>query len=50
MRHQSVDAWLQNEVVPAYAHLKAEPSRALSGDQLEEAMAMRRKARRVKIA
>jgi antitoxin ParD1/3/4 len=49
-RNRAVDAWLQNEVVPAYTKLKADPTRALTGDQLSEGMAARRKARRQNIA
>jgi antitoxin ParD1/3/4 len=49
-RNRAVDAWLQNEAVPAYTKLRADPTRALTGDQLSEGMAARRKTRRQKIA
>jgi antitoxin ParD1/3/4 len=47
-RNRAVDSWLKTEVVPAYEKLKADPSRAISGEELDKRMAERRKARRQK--
>lgn len=41
-RDRAVEAWLREEVVPAYRALKADPSRGMSVDQLQDALAEHR--------
>ncbi len=38
-RDRSVENWLNNQVAPAYDALKADPSRAVSADQLRAHLA-----------
>jgi antitoxin ParD1/3/4 len=47
-RNRAVDSWLKTEVVPAYEKLKADPSRAISGEEVDKRMAERRMTRRQK--
>lgn len=42
-RDKAVDAWLRTEVAAAYDRLKADPSQALSLDQVREHLANKRK-------
>jgi antitoxin ParD1/3/4 len=44
-RDRAVDAWLRDKVAPAYDSLMADPSRALSADQVRERIATKRKTR-----
>jgi hypothetical protein len=39
------DAWIQNEVIPAYDEAKAHPEKLLTGEQVLEYLAERRKSR-----
>ncbi len=41
-RNAAVERWLRDEAVPAYHALKADPSRGLSVDQLQAALAEHR--------
>lgn len=41
-RDRAVDYWLQNQVAVTYDRMKAEPSRALSADQIRERLAKER--------
>lgn len=41
---QAVETWLHNQVGPAYDAFKADPSRALSIEQVREHLAAKRKA------
>src|ERR1700710_1304064 len=43
-RDRVVESWLRDEVGPAFDALKADPSRALSVDQVRAALVARRKA------
>ncbi|WP_205971995.1 type II toxin-antitoxin system ParD family antitoxin [Paraburkholderia sp. Tr-20389] len=45
-RDQAVEEWLRKEVVPAHLRLKADPSRAMSADDVSKQLAERRKARK----
>jgi len=38
-RDRAVDAWLRQQVAPAYDALKADPSRGVSPDQVRAALA-----------
>jgi putative addiction module CopG family antidote len=38
-RDRAIEAWLQNQVVSACNALKADPSRAITSDQLRECLA-----------
>jgi antitoxin ParD1/3/4 len=49
-RDAAVEEWLRKEVVPAHMRLKADPSRAMSADEVAKQLAERRKARRKKVA
>lgn len=42
-RNAAIERWLRDEVVPAYQALKADPSRGLSVDQLQAALAEHRR-------
>ena len=42
-RDRAVDAWLRNTVAPAYDALMSDPSRALTGDQVRDRLAAKRK-------
>ena len=44
-RERAVESWLHHQVGPAYDALKADPSRALSGDQLHAKIATERSKR-----
>ena len=44
-RNDAMNAWLREHVVPAALALKADPGRALSGDQVREALANRRRGK-----
>lgn len=41
-RDLAVEAWLRDDVLPAYRALKADPSRGMSVDQLRDALAEHR--------
>lgn len=41
-RDRAVEAWLREQVVPAYEALKADPSRAIPIDQVREHLAGKR--------
>ncbi|MBB3609434.1 type II toxin-antitoxin system ParD family antitoxin [Rhizobium sp. BK602] len=45
-RDKAVDAWLRDEVIPAAAALKADPSRALSSEQLRAKLTVKRGGRK----
>lgn len=47
-RDRAVESWLMNTVAPAYDALMANPSRALTGDQVRERLVAKRKARAAK--
>ena len=47
-RDRAVESWLLNTVAPAYDAIKADPSRALTGDQVLERLAEKRKIRGAK--
>ena len=42
---EAVERWLREEVVPAVESYKADPSRALTSDQVRESLAEKRKQR-----
>jgi antitoxin ParD1/3/4 len=42
-RNAAIERWLRDEVVPAYHALQADPSRGLSVDQLQAALAEHRR-------
>jgi antitoxin ParD1/3/4 len=44
-RDRAVESWLQNTVAPTYDALKADPSRALTSEQVRERLAAKRKPR-----
>lgn len=44
-RDAAVERWLRDEVAPAYDAMKADPSRALSGDEMLERIRQRHAAR-----
>jgi DNA invertase Pin-like site-specific DNA recombinase len=43
---EAVETWLREEVVPAYDEFKADPSKALTGDQVREHLTARRSQKR----
>ncbi len=47
-RDRAVESWLRNAVAPAYDALKADPSRALTGDEVRQRLAEKRKMRGTK--
>ncbi|CAH2802870.1 MAG: KluA regulatory protein [uncultured Caballeronia sp.] len=47
-RDRVVESWLREQVGPAYDALKADPSRALTVDQVRAALVAKRKAKDVK--
>jgi putative addiction module CopG family antidote len=49
-RDQAVEAWLREQVGPAYDALKADPSRAVSLDQVRATLAAEHKKTRTKKA
>jgi putative addiction module CopG family antidote len=49
-RDRAVEAWLKDEVVPAYEKLKADPSRAIPEEDFDAQMEARRAARRRSVA
>ncbi|WP_109483749.1 type II toxin-antitoxin system ParD family antitoxin [Paraburkholderia sp. C35] len=49
-RDQAVEEWLRKEVVPAHLRMKADPSQALSADDVAKQLALRRKTRKNKTA
>jgi antitoxin ParD1/3/4 len=49
-RDRAVESWLKDEVVPAIARAKGDPSRVMTGEELDQKLAERRKARRQKPA
>lgn len=44
-RDRAIEAWLRDEVVPAAMALKADPSRALSTEQVREHLKAKRRQR-----
>jgi len=44
-RDAAVERWLREEVAPTYDAMKADPSRALSGDEVQERIRQRHFAR-----
>jgi len=44
-RDAAVERWLREEVAPTYDAMKADPSRALSGDEVLERIRQRHEAR-----
>lgn len=48
-RDRAVESWLRNTVAPTYDALKADPSRALTGDQVRQRLADERKMRGTKV-
>lgn len=45
-RDRAVESWLHNQVGPAYDALKADPSRAITADQVRERLAAEHAKRR----
>jgi putative addiction module CopG family antidote len=45
-RDRAVESWLHNQVGPAYDTLKADPSRAITADQVRERLAAEHAKRR----
>lgn len=48
-RDRAVESWLRNTVASTYDALKADPSRALTGDQVRQRLAEKRKMRGTKV-
>jgi antitoxin ParD1/3/4 len=44
-RDRLIEAWLREEIAPAYDALKADPSRAISASDVRAALAAKRKPR-----